>query len=373
MNDMGVAVVGAGFIGPVHVEGLRRAGVVVRGILGISDQESTQAAASLGIPRAYKSFDEVLADFDRPGRTHRHPKSPALRPVEACPGGGQARHVRKAPGHELPRIGRSGGPGTQDQAGRRRELQSAFLPAVSPDGARWSAAAGSATCSPSAAAMFRTGCCIPTDYNWRVLAEEGGDSAPWPISARTGSTWCTFVTGLEVEAVCADLATVHPVRQRPKGEVETFNGKVEQVRQTEPVQISTEDYGCIMLRFAGGGRGVLWVSQVTAGRKNCLRVRDCRLQAVPGVEQRIAQRAVDRPPRRAQRDHCSATRPWSADSVRPYIAYPGGHNEGFPDTFKQCFRAFYGYIAAGRLQRPAHLPHVCRRPSRDRPLRGDCQ
>jgi prephenate dehydrogenase len=32
MHDIGVAVVGAGFIGPVHVEALRRLGLPVRGI-----------------------------------------------------------------------------------------------------------------------------------------------------------------------------------------------------------------------------------------------------------------------------------------------------------------------------------------------------
>jgi predicted dehydrogenase len=33
--------------------------------------------------------------------------------------------------------------------------------------------------------------------------------------------------------------------------------------------------------------------------------------------------------------------------ARGYANYPGGHAEGFPDTFKQCFRAFYQAIAAG--------------------------
>ncbi|MBM4085346.1 MAG: gfo/Idh/MocA family oxidoreductase, partial [Planctomycetes bacterium] len=45
-----------------------------------------------------------------------------------------------------------------------------------------------------------------------------------------------------------------------------------------------------------------------------------------------------------------------SDAVRPYIAYPGGHNEGFPDTFKQCFRSFYNYIAAGDFSAPATYP-----------------
>ena len=111
----------------------------------------------------------------------------------------------------------------------------------------------------------------PTDYNWRVLAEEGGALR---AVADIGTHWLDliqFITGLEVEAVCADLKTVHPIRQRPKGEVQTFKGKEEQIVATESVEITTEDYGGVMLRFRGGGRGMLWTSQVTAGRKNCLR------------------------------------------------------------------------------------------------------
>ncbi|HEX6985768.1 MAG TPA: Gfo/Idh/MocA family oxidoreductase, partial [Planctomycetaceae bacterium] len=56
------AVVGTGFIGPVHVEGLRRAGVTVRGILGSTPEKSRAAAAALGLEVAYTSLDEVLRD-----------------------------------------------------------------------------------------------------------------------------------------------------------------------------------------------------------------------------------------------------------------------------------------------------------------------
>lgn len=62
MNEIGVAVAGAGFIGPVHVEALRRAGVSVVGILGVSKEEAEGAAAKLGIPKAYASFEEALSD-----------------------------------------------------------------------------------------------------------------------------------------------------------------------------------------------------------------------------------------------------------------------------------------------------------------------
>jgi hypothetical protein len=34
--------------------------------------------------------------------------------------------------------------------------------------------------------------------------------------------------------------------------------------------------------------------------------------------------------------------------ARAIISYPGGHNEGFPDTFKQMFKEFYGRILEGK-------------------------
>jgi len=55
-------VVGTGFIGPVHVEGLRRAGVHVAGIVGSTLEKSQIAADQLGVPRGYATLDDVLAD-----------------------------------------------------------------------------------------------------------------------------------------------------------------------------------------------------------------------------------------------------------------------------------------------------------------------
>jgi predicted dehydrogenase len=63
----------------------------------------------------------------------------------------------------------------------------------------------------------------PTDYNWRVLESEGGKLR---AVADIGTHWLDLVqtiTGLKVAAVCADLRTVFPTRQRPQGEVETFD------------------------------------------------------------------------------------------------------------------------------------------------------
>src|SRR5208283_3103573 len=110
-----------------------------------------------------------------------------------------------------------------------------------------------------------------TDFNWRVLPEEGGALR---AVADIGTHWLdlvTWITRQRVEQVCADLRTVLPTRRRPIGSVETFQSKIAKSPQTEPVSIATEDYGSILLRFHGGGNGCCTVSQVTAGRKNCLR------------------------------------------------------------------------------------------------------
>jgi predicted dehydrogenase len=187
-----------------------------------------------------------------------------------------------------------------------------------------------------------------TDFNWRVLAGEGGELR---AVADIGTHWIdlvTSITGLTVESVCADLATFHPVRRRPAGEVETFTGKSgsRDKPETTPVAISTDDYGAILFRFTNGARGTMWVSQVTAGRKNTVRYELAgRSRALAWNSETPDELWVGR--REAANELLPRDPSLLSDAVRPYANYPGGHNEGFPDTFKQLFRAFYGYVGAG--------------------------
>jgi predicted dehydrogenase len=194
-----------------------------------------------------------------------------------------------------------------------------------------------------------------TDYNWRVLAEEGGALR---AVADIGTHWLDLVqsiTGSAVEAVCADLQTVHPVRRRPKGEVETFGGRPGADEELEPVAIATEDLGAVLLRFRDGARGCLWVSQATAGRKNRLSFE------ISGAASTLAWDS-ERPNelwigRRDRANETLAKDPGLlAESVRPYVGYPGGHAEGYPDTFKQCFRAFYDRVESRDAAAAAPVP-----------------
>jgi predicted dehydrogenase len=194
-----------------------------------------------------------------------------------------------------------------------------------------------------------------TDWNWRLEPGLGGEMR---AVADIGSHWLdlmTFITGKRIDAVCADFHTFLPVRQKPKTAIDTFTGKLQTATETEPQKIRTEDYATILLRFAGGARGVVTVSQVSAGRKNRLYFEiDGAKSSLVWDSERPNELLIghrDRPNELLLKDPSLLS-----DEARQFASYPGGHNEGFPDTFKQLYTAIYRYIAAGDYSAPADFP-----------------
>jgi predicted dehydrogenase len=347
-HDITAAVIGAGFIGPVHVEGLRRLGIRVKGVAGISEDEARRAAGALGLPHAYRNVDELLADHDvqsvhvaSPNRLHHDHVTAALR---------AGKHVVC----EKPLALTSAQTMALASLARERPRQVAavnynlrFYPL-----------------SIHARSLVRSGAIgpvlhvhgsyvqdwllYPTDFNWRVLRSEGGELR---AVGDVGTHWLDlmwFITGLRVEAVMADLKTIHPTRlQPPSGSVETFAGKQgAQPTAREKVAIDTEDYGSVLLRFAGGVRGVLTVSQVTAGRKNCLRYELAGGAKALAWNSETPNTLWIGERGEANRELLRDPSLLDAEAAR-FASYPGGHNEGFPDTFKQLYRAVYSDVLNG--------------------------
>ncbi|MFN4260015.1 MAG: Gfo/Idh/MocA family protein [Gemmataceae bacterium] len=350
MANVGVAVVGTGFIGPVHVEGLRRLGQPVRGILGSTPEKSRAAAQALGLPRGYGGWAELLAD---PDVQAVHVTSPNRHHFEQCR---QALAAGKHVICEKPLAMTSQESAVLVSLAEQTPLVTAvnynirFYPLCLE--LRQRVAAGElGTIYHVTGSYVQDWLLYDTDFNWRVLPEEGGALR---AVADIGTHWLdlvTSITGLEVAAVCADLRTVLAVRQRPQGSVETFTSKLQAPRATEPVAIHTEDYGSVLLRFQGGVGGCLTVSQVNAGRKNCLRFEIAGSQGAAAWDSERPNELWlghrDRPNELLIRDPALL-----AKSVRPFANYPGGHNEGFPDTFKQLFRAVYQHIETGASSLP---------------------
>jgi predicted dehydrogenase len=167
--------------------------------------------------------------------------------------------------------------------------------------------------------------------------------------ADIGSHWLdltAFVTGLKVEAVMADFKTFLPVRKKPTRPVETFTGKLQTATEYVEQPITTEDYATVLLRYEGGARGVMTVSQVSAGRKNRL------YYEIDGAKSSLVWDG-ERPNelwighRERPNEHLLKDPALLRPEARQYASYPGGHNEGFPDTFKQLYTAIYRYIVAG--------------------------
>src|SRR5215472_16225896 len=63
MRKNKAAIIGAGFVGPHHIEAVRRLGFVeIVAIAGSSRVSAEAKAAQLNVPRAYGSYEELLHD-----------------------------------------------------------------------------------------------------------------------------------------------------------------------------------------------------------------------------------------------------------------------------------------------------------------------
>jgi predicted dehydrogenase len=342
------AVIGTGFIGPVHVEALRRLGVRVRGILGSTSQKSQAAAERLRLEKAYASLDELLAD---PEVDVVHITSPNRFHYE------QARRALKAGKHVV--CEKPLAMNVQESSELVRLAKASdricavcynirFYPLCLEARAR--VASGQLGRIFHVTGSYQQDWLLyPTDYNWRVLASEGGAVR---AIGDIGTHWfdlLTFILGQPIVAVCAELRTIWPKRYKPTGSTETFQTKIQTAQSANEVPIDTEDYGAVLIRFADGTPGVLVVSQVTAGAKNRLRWEIAgQRMALAWDSERPNEMWLgyrDQPNQLLLRDPSLLSPP-----ARICADYPGGHNEGFPDTFKQLFRAIYEAIETGRYR-----------------------
>ena len=128
-----VALIGSGFIGPVHAEALRRIGVVVAGLLDITPERARPLAERLGIAKVYNTLEELLAD---PSISAVHIASPNNVHFEHAKRRSRLANTYSArsPWRSVPRRLRSWSkPPRASQASRGRKLQPPLLSALSGD------------------------------------------------------------------------------------------------------------------------------------------------------------------------------------------------------------------------------------------------
>ncbi|MDG4850347.1 Gfo/Idh/MocA family protein [Peribacillus frigoritolerans] len=347
MEKVKVGIIGSGFIGPTHIEAIRRLGFVeVIAIANHGLEAAEKKAAELGIQKAYGDYRDMLRDND-------------IEVVHNC----TPNHLHFSINKEIMLAGKhvlSEKPLAMSSQESAELVELAkkhnVVHGVNFNYRQFSIIKQLKTMINSEelgkvnlvhGSYLQDWLLFETDFNWRLAPEIGGKSR---VVADIGSHWCDtvqYVTGKRIVEVFADLATVIPVRKKPASNVATFGAQKGQEEVYEDVPIQTEDYASVLVRFEDGTRGVFTVSQVSAGRKNRLsfEINGSKNSAYWNQEEPeklwIGHR--DRP-----NEILLADPALFSLEARSSIHHPGGHNEGWPDALKNKMLNFYTFIKEGK-------------------------
>jgi predicted dehydrogenase len=344
MSVIRTSLIGTGFMGRTHAEAIRRLdNVEIAAVASVDEARAREFAGIQGIPRATGDYRIILAD-------------PTIAAVHVL--------TPNALHHEVAKAALEAGkhvvcekPLTVSVAEARDLVETAaranlancvehnlrYYPLVQQ--ARQMVARGELGEILLVQGTYSQDWLLyDTDWNWRVDAKQAGSLR---AMGDIGSHWMDMiqhVTGLPITAVCADLATFHQTRKKPKGSVETFGGKLAAPDEYEAMPVDTDDYGAVLLKLGPRAHGAFTVSQVSAGRKNHLRFE------IFGTKKGVAW-DQERPEELWVGERNSANQLLLKDpslldpAAASYADYPGGHVEGYPDTHKQVFRRFYRRVA----------------------------
>ncbi len=352
IDKIKVGVIGAGFIGPVHIESLRRLGFVEVVALATSGEETAKSKSrALSIPRAYGDWRDLMEDEEiqvvqitSPNYLHFPQAKAALQAGKhvVCD---KPLTISPEESKELVDLV------------KEKELVGAitfnhrFYPLVQETRALLQEKALGEKLFFIRGGFHQDWLLYDTDYNWRVEAAKGGAVR---AIGDLGTHWMDLIehiTDLRVEKVLADLACFIPVRKKPKGAIQVFADQELKATDWEEVQMDTEDMAIVLLKFSGvETRGLMTISQISAGRK-------CRLFYEISGSQGSAAWDSERANElwmgyRDKPNEILIKNPFLMHpSAKKYARYPAGHGEGFPDSHTACNRAIYEYIRQGKFKR----------------------
>lgn len=344
------AIVGTGFIGPAHLEALRRIpNVEVVALVELNQALADEKAKQLGIPRAYV-FADMLNQSD-------------IDVVHICTPNflhySQAKAVLEAKKHvicekplaisleeaeDLVKIAKSSGLVNAVHFNLRYYPMVRQMKVMREKGELGEVYS-------IMGSYLQDWLFLQTDYNWRLEPDKSGDSRAIADIGSHLLDIIEYVTGLKITQVMADFSTVHKTRLKPLKAIETYSGKMLTEADYQEVPINTEDHATVLLRFDNGSKGSITVSQVNAGRKNRLNIEIAgSVSAFEFNSERPNELWIGK--REKANEQLMKDPSLVHREVSTLVSFPGGHNEGFPDTSKQLFKEVYAAITAGK--QPEH-------------------
>jgi len=344
MEKLKTAIIGTGFMGRVHAENIRRLGYVeIAAIAASSDEKARQFGQSLGVGRTTGEYKTLLQD-----RAIKavHVLTPNAMHYPMCKAALEAgKHVlcekpftiTSQEARELVSLASKTGLANCIEHNLR------YYPVVQQI-RRMIEAGELGEILIVQGTYSQDWLLYDTDWSWRVDSKANG---PLRAMGDIGSHWMDMiqhVTGLKIDALCADLATFHKTRKKPRGSIETFTGKTLKPEDYQAVPIDTDDFGAVLLHLGARARGCFTVSQMSAGRKNMFSFDIYGAKAGVSWNQErpdelwIGHRNT---PNGLMVKDPSLMYPQAA----AYADLPGGHGEGYDDTHKQVFKRFYAKVA----------------------------
>jgi predicted dehydrogenase len=343
MKPIRTAIFGTGFMGRVHLEAVQRVeSVEAAGIFGRNHDATARLASGFSVPKATSDYRELLND-------------PAIDAVDICTPNAQhfsmAKEALEAGKHvlcEKPLTTTVAEAEELVALAARKKLRNGvchnlrYYPQVQQMRAlREAGELGDILVVQGT--YSQDWLLYDTDWNWRVDAKAAGASRAMGDIGSHFFDMAEHVTGARVTSLCADLQTFHKIRKRPRGSVETFANKMMRPEDYVETPVDTEDFGAVVFRMGDRTRGAMTASQVSAGRKNGFSLE------VYGSKASVAWNQ-ERPDELWVGHRDSGNSIFIKDPslltgrARGYADLPGGHSEGYDDTFKQVFRRFYASI-----------------------------
>src|SRR3954469_5651989 len=273
VKRIGMGIVGAGFVGPHHVDAVRRLGYVdVVAVAGSTQASAEKKAEAIGARKAYGGYEALLNDPDIQV-VHNATPNYLHYPVNAA-AIAKGKHVIS----DKPLAMTAAEAKTLlDQATKAGIVHAVTFnyrgnPLVQQ--ARNAIARGDIGRPTFLVGQYLQDWLLKdTDYSWRLEPDKGGASS---ALGDIGSHWCDLaqhVSGLRITHVLGDITTVIPKRKKPTGSREAF--QTGGSGATTDVTIEVEDLASVLVRFDNGAKGSFSVGQVCAGHKNDVWVEIC--------------------------------------------------------------------------------------------------